>query len=64
LIGDAATLTALCAEVSSDGGLLVCNGCWDIEALIAGVLAINDDEEAWPLCGTFIEKLPLEGMVV
>ena len=46
LIGDAATVAAICAEVSSSGSLLVCNGCRDIEAPIAGVLVIDHHEEA------------------
>ena len=60
-IRDAATIAAISAEVSSDGGFLVCNGCGDIEALIAGVLVIDEAEEAWALCGLCIRKLPLEG---
>ena len=63
LIGDAATVAAICAEVSSSGSLLVCNGCRDIEAPIAGVLVIDHDEEAWALCGPCIRKLPVEGAV-
>jgi hypothetical protein len=58
-----------CAEVSSSGSLLVCDGCRedgcrDIEAPIAGVLVIDHDEEAWALCGACIRRLPLERTVV
>ncbi len=63
LVRDTAAVTAICAEVGS-GSLLVCNGCGDIEALIAGVLIIDDSEEAWVLCGACIRKLPFEGTVV
>ena len=63
LVRDLATVTAICAEVG-DGSLLVCNGCGDIEAPIAGVLVIDDAEEAWVLCGVCIRKLPFEGAVV
>lgn len=64
LIGDAATVAAICDELSSSGSLLVCNGCRDIEALITGVLVIEHDEEAWALCGACIRKLPIEGAIV
>ena len=64
LIDDTATVAAICAEVSSSGSLLVCNGCRDIEAPIAGVLVIDHDEEAWALCGACIRRLPLERTVV
>jgi hypothetical protein len=59
LVRDSAAVTAICAEVG-DGTLLVCNSCGDIEALIAGVLIIDDAE----LCGACIRKLPFEGTVV
>jgi hypothetical protein len=62
-IRDTATVAAICAEVSSDGGFLICNGCGDVEALIAGVLVIDHAEEAWVLCGECIRKLPFEGAV-
>ena len=62
-VRDMAAVTAICAEVG-DGSLLVCNGCGDIEAPIAGVLVIDDAEEAWVLCGACIRKLPFGGPVV
>jgi len=62
-VRDMASLTAICAEVG-DGTLLVCNGCGDIEALIAGVLIVDAAEEAWVLCGACIRKLPFGGPVV
>jgi len=63
LVRDTAAVTAICTEVG-DGTLLVCNSCGDIEALIAGVLIIDDAEEAWVLCGACIRKLPFGGPVV
>jgi len=63
LVHDTAVVTAICAEVGN-GNLLVCNGCGDIEELIAGVLIIDDAEEAWVLCGACIRKLPFGGTVV
>ena len=61
---DMAAVTAICAEINTDGTILVCNCCGDIEAVIAGVLIIDDVEEAWVLCGACIRKLPFEGTVV
>jgi len=63
LVRDTAVVTAICAEVGN-GNLQVCNGCGDIEELIAGVLIIDDAEEAWVLCGACIRKLPFGGTVV
>ena len=63
LIGDTVLVAAICHEVGSSGALLVCNGCRDIEALIAGILVIEDVKEAWALCGACIRKLPVEGAI-
>jgi hypothetical protein len=63
-IRDAVTVAAISAEVRANGSLLICNGCGDVEALIAGILVIDDAEEAWMLCGPCVRKLPIEGMVV
>jgi hypothetical protein len=63
LIGETVLVAAICHEVGSSGALLVCNGCRDIEALIAGILVIEDDKEAWALCGACIRKLPVQGAV-
>jgi hypothetical protein len=64
LVSDADMVAAICAEIRSGGRLLVCHGCGDIEALIAGFLVLADDEEAWALCGPCLRKLPLSGAVV
>ena len=64
LVRDTAVVTAICAEIGTNGTLLICNCCGDIEALIAGVLIIDVAEEAWVLCGACIRKLPFEGAVV
>ena len=61
---DAETVAAICADIRSSGALLVCHGCGDIEALIAGFLVLADNEEAWSLCGACLRKLPLSGAVV
>jgi hypothetical protein len=62
-VADAATVADICADVAPEGSLLVCNGCGNIEEPIAGILVIDDDQEAWALCGGCIRKLPLEGTV-
>jgi hypothetical protein len=62
-VADAAIVADICADVAQDGSLLVCNGCGDIEEPIAGILVVDDDQEAWALCGGCIRKLPLEGTV-
>jgi hypothetical protein len=61
---NAATMADLRADVAQEGSLLICNGCGDIEEPIAGILVIDDDQEAWAFCGGCIRKLPLEGTVV
>ena len=60
LIGDAVAVAAICQEVGAGGALLFCNDCRNIEALIAGILVIDKDKEAWALCGTCIRKASQE----
>ena len=62
LIRDHETIAQLCAEIGSAGGLLICHGCSEIEAVIVGLLVL-DEGEAWALCGVCIRKLPLHGAV-
>ncbi|MGH7933636.1 MAG: hypothetical protein ACREQN_10780 [Candidatus Binataceae bacterium] len=64
LINDAASVATVCAEARADGNLLICHGCGDVEALITGILVVDDTEEAWVLCGLCMRKLPLHGSVV
>jgi hypothetical protein len=61
LIHDHSTLTALSAELNSLGGVLICNGCHDVEALVTGIIVFEQDEEAWPFCGECLRRLPLAG---
>ncbi len=53
-VRDTAAVTAICAEIGANGILLVCNRCGDIEAPIAGVLIIDDAEEAWVSCAALV----------
>jgi hypothetical protein len=60
LIRDSEIVTAVCAEIISIGRILICEGCGDVDALIIAFLVFSRAEEAWPLCGTCLRKLPLE----
>jgi len=57
LIQNDELVAAVRAEISSLGLLLICDGCDDLEALIAGFLASEQNEQAWPLCRSCIRKL-------
>jgi hypothetical protein len=59
LIVDSSALSDLTAQV----GAMICNGCRDPGALIAGLLVIDQDEEAWPLCGECLLRLPWAGHI-
>lgn len=63
LVRDMETIAAICADIRVAGKLLVCHGCGDLEALIAGFLVLADDEEAWALCGACLRRLPLCGAI-
>ena len=64
IISDKKAIAAICAELSSDGWLIACHACGDIEAPIASVLVIDEEDEAWALCGTCMRKMPIVGAVV
>jgi hypothetical protein len=64
LIWDFQTVAAVCAELISIGRILICHGCGDAEALIAAFLVFEQAEEAWPLCGSCLSELPMQGAVV
>jgi hypothetical protein len=57
LIQDHETISRVRAETSSAGQLLVCHGCSDVEAAIVGLLVLDEDQQAWALCGTCVGKL-------
>jgi hypothetical protein len=63
LIRDSETIAAICSDVSSTGRLLICHGCGDVEALVVGFLLLDNDQQAWALCGMCMRKLPLHGAV-
>ena len=63
LIRDCETIAAIRSDVSSTGQLLICHGCGDVEALVVGFLVLDNNQQAWALCGTCLRKLPLHGAV-
>lgn len=62
LICDNLTMAALSAELNALGGVIVCHNCDGFELPIAGLLVIEEDEEAWLLCGDCLGRLPLAGL--
>ena len=61
LIQNREIATAIFIEMSSLGQLLICHGCDDVEAVIVGFLVHDQSEQAWALCGSCVENLPLYG---
>jgi hypothetical protein len=62
LICDNSTMTALSAELNAIGDVIICHNCYGFELPIAGLLVIEQDEEAWLLCGDCLGRLPLAGL--
>lgn len=63
LVADQVSLARLSETIRSQGRLLVCHRCRDIEGVIAGVLIVQQYDEAWALCGPCLRQAPLEGQV-
>jgi len=67
LIRDAQTIAETCAAVCAAAGhadsILICNGCGNVEAPIAGLLVVEEHEEAWALCADCLRGVPLLGAV-
>jgi hypothetical protein len=63
LIQNREIVTAVFAEMSSLGQLLICHGCDDLEAVIMGFLVLDQSEQAWALCGSCVRKLHLYGVI-
>ena len=64
LIRDHSILTNLNEQFSSEGSVLICNGCCDLEASIVALLVIEENQEAWPLCGECLRRLSPVGQIV
>jgi hypothetical protein len=58
---DRESLAALSAMICSEGQLLVCHRCRDVDEIIAGIVVMREVEEAWVLCGPCLRKMPIHG---
>ena len=58
LIQNREIVTAVFAEMTLLGQLLICHGCDDVEAVIVGFLVNDRIEQAWALCGSCVRDLP------
>ena len=54
-------LAALSAVICSEGQLLVCHRCRDVDEIIAGIVVMREVEEAWVLCGPCLREIPVQG---
>ena len=63
LIQNREIVTAVFAEMSSLGWLLICHGCDDVEAVIVGFLVLDQSEQGWALCGPCVRKLLTYGAI-
>src|SRR5689334_11538012 len=57
LIQDLEVINEIFADVLSLGQLLVCHGCDDLKAVIAGFLVHDRWEQAWALCEPCLREL-------
>jgi hypothetical protein len=58
---DRASLAVLSAVICSEGQLLVCHRCRDVDQIIAGIVVMREIEQAWVLCGPCLRKIPVQG---
>ena len=63
IIGGKETVGGICSELRSQGRLIVCHACGDIEALITVFLIVEEENQAWALCGACMRKVPVFGAV-
>jgi hypothetical protein len=63
ILNDQASLADLADLLGEDGDMLVCHRCLDADEIIAAVLLIREEEEAWALCGSCLRQLPLQGQL-
>lgn len=61
LIEDPVTIAECWFKIRSEGGLLVCHRCQDLDSWVVAILAMSDDpEECYALCGKCLRELPAE----
>jgi hypothetical protein len=61
LVQNREIVAAIRGAISSQGRLLICHGCDDVEAVIVGFLVHEQSEQAWALCGSCVWNLPSRG---
>jgi hypothetical protein len=61
LMTDRTALEDLSNVFRAKGNMLVCHLCDDVSELIAGILVVRSNEEAWVLCGPCLRKIPVQG---
>ncbi len=61
LIEDPVTIAECWFKIRSEGGLLVCHRCADVDSWVVAILAISENpEECYALCGKCLRDLPEE----
>jgi hypothetical protein len=61
LIEDPVTIAECWFKIRSEGGLLVCHRCADVDSWVVAILALSDDpEECYALCGKCLREMPEE----
>jgi hypothetical protein len=61
LIEDPVTIAECWYKIRSDGGLLVCHRCADVDSWVVAILALSEDpEECYALCGKCLRDMPEE----
>ena len=61
LIEDPVTIAECWNKIRSDGGLLVCHRCGDLDSWVVAILAMSEDpEECYALCGKCLRDMPEE----
>ncbi len=61
LIEDPVTIAECWFKIRSEGGLLVCHRCADVNSWVVAILAMSEDpEECYALCGKCLRDLPEE----
>ena len=61
LIEDPVTIAECWHKIRSDGGLLICHRCADVDSWVVAILAMSEDpDECYALCGKCLRDLPEE----
>jgi hypothetical protein len=61
LMTDRAALENLSGVFRAQGSMMVCHICDDVSELIAGILVVRANEEAWVLCGPCLRTIHVQG---